>query len=96
MAKTLSYYANTPGTGNRFPSGNPAGAAPYSTPLPEGIERAHLFIQNKGNTDIELTLAASGATIKLFAGASISIDNYNGGFNINNFANASIQEAFLS
>ena len=93
MTKTLSYHANVAGTGNRA-AGNPAGTAPYSNALPEGLDRAHLFIQNKGLGDVDLSLAATGATIKLYGGASISIDNYNGGFSLSTFQNASIQEAF--
>lgn len=90
---TTSYHANVPGTGNRSP-GNPAGSIPYSSPVPQGIKRAHLFIQNKGELEVELVIAASGSTIRLFGGSSISIDNYNGGFSLSSYTNASIQEAF--
>lgn len=88
-----SYHANVAGTGNRAP-GNPAGTAPYSEPLPPGLLRVHLFIQNKGNTNIDLTMAATGSKIRMFPYASISVDNYVGGFSLNSYTNASIQEAF--
>ena len=93
MAATLTYHANVAGTSNRA-SGNPAGTAPYTTALSTGLNRKHLFIQNKGPVSIELNLSSSGSTISLFSGSSISIDNYNGGFSVSDYSYVSIQEAF--
>lgn len=88
-----AFYANTAGAGTRA-AGNPAIAVGYAVSVPAPLRRVYLFIQNKGTTDIDLTLAATGSTVKLYAGQSISLDNYNGGFTLSSYANAAILEAF--
>lgn len=87
------FYANTVGSGVRE-AGNPALPSTYSDLVPSPVRRAYLFIQNKGTTELDLTLAATGATVKLYAGQSISLDNYNGGFSLSSYANVAILEAF--
>ena len=88
-----AFHANTAGAGTRA-AGNPALPAVYSDLVPSPLRRIYLLIQNKGTTELDLTLAATGATIKLYAGQSISLDNYNGGFSLSSYANAAILEAF--
>lgn len=87
------FYANTAGAGTRV-AGNPALPDGYSAIVKSPLRRVYLFIQNKGTTDIDLTLAGTGATVKLYAGQSISLDNYNGGFTLSSYTNAAILEAF--
>ncbi len=88
-----AFHANTAGAGTRA-AGNPALPAGYGDLVPTPLRRIYLFIQNKGTTDIDLTLAATGATVKLYAGQSISLDNYNGAFTLSSYTNAAILEAF--
>lgn len=87
------FYANTAGAGTRA-AGNPALPSTYDQFVPSPIRRVYLFIQNKGTTELDLTLADTGATLKLYAGQSISLDNYNGGFSLSSYANVAILEAF--
>lgn len=87
------FYANAAGSETRE-AGNPALPSVYSNTIPSPLRRVYLFIQNKGTTEIDLTLATPGATVKLYAGQSISLDNYNGGFTLSSYANAAILEAF--
>ena len=87
------FYANTVGAGTRA-AGNPALPSTYDQLVPSPVRRVYLFIQNKGTTEIDLTLAATGATLKLYAFQSISLDNYNGGFSLSSYTNAAIIEAF--
>lgn len=89
------FYGNTVGAGTRT-TGNPALPATYDQLVPSPLRRIYLLIQNKGTTDLDLDLhpATAGATIKLYAGQSISLDNYNGGFTLSSYANAVILESF--
>ena len=89
------FYANTAGAGTRV-AGNPALPDGYSAIVKSPLRRVYLFIQNKGTTDIDLDLHpdVAGATIKLYAGQSISLDNYNGGFTLSSYTNVAILEAF--
>lgn len=87
------FYANTAGAGTRT-AGNPALPDGYSSIVKSPLRRVYLFIQNKGTTDINLTLAETGATVRLYAGQSISLDNFNGGFSLSSYADAAILEAF--
>lgn len=90
-----TFYANTVGAGTRV-AGNPALPSTYDQVVPTPLRRIYLFIQNNGTTDINLDLhpASAGALIKLYAGQSISLDNYNGGFTLSSYANVAIVEAF--
>lgn len=88
-----AFYANTAGAGTRV-AGNPALPSTYDQTVPAPLRRVYLFIQNKGTTELDLTLAATGATLKLYAGQSISLDNYNGGFSLSSYASVAILEAF--
>lgn len=90
-----SFHGNTVGAGTRV-TGNPALPDTYSSPVAAPLRRVYLFIQNKGTTDIDLDLhpATAGGVVKLYAGQSISLDNYNGGFTLSSYANAVILEAF--
>lgn len=87
------FYANTAGAGTRT-AGNPALPSTYNQTIPSPLRRVYLFIQNKGTTELDLTLAETGATVKLYAGQSINLDNYNGGFSLSSYANAAVLEAF--
>lgn len=87
------FHANSVGTGTRL-TGNPAFGVAYTQPVPAPLRRIALVIQNKGATDVDLTLASTGSTLKLFAGQSISLDNYNGSFNVSSFTNIAVLESF--
>lgn len=87
------FYANTSGTGTRA-AGNPALPSTYNQQVPNPLRRVYLLIQNKGATEVDLTLADTGSTLKLYGGQSISLDNYNGSFNVSSFANIAILESF--
>lgn len=89
------FYGNTVGAGTRV-AGNPALPSGYGDIVPAPIRRVYLFIQNKGTTEVDLDLhpAAAGATIKLYAGQSISLDNYNGAFSLSSYTDIAIIEAF--
>lgn len=87
------FYANAIGTSNRT-TDNPAYPAAYSVPVPSPKRRVNLLIQNKGTTELDLTLATTGSTLKLYAGQSISFDNYNGAFSLSSYANVAIFETF--
>lgn len=88
------FFANVAGTSDRT-SDNPAYPTAYSAPVPSPKRRVYLLIQNKGATEVDLTLATTGSTLKLYAGQSISFDNYNGAFSVSSYANVSIFEAFV-
>ena len=90
---TKEFYANTSGTGTRT-AGNPALPSTYNQLVPSPLRRTYLFIQNKGTTEVDLTLAATGATLKLYAGQSISLDNYNGLFSVSSYTNIAVLESF--
>lgn len=89
-----AFHSNNTGAGTRQ-AGNPAGAAtPYTAVVSGELRRVYLFIQNKGTTEIDLTLSGQPSTVKLYAGQSISLDNYNGGFSLSSYASATIMEAY--
>ena len=90
-----AFHANTAGAGTRA-AGNPALPATYDALVPTPLRRIYLLIQNNGTTDLNLDLhpTTAGATLKLYAGQSISLDNYNGGFTLSSYANVTIVEAF--
>lgn len=87
------FYSNTLGAGTRQ-AGNPALPALYSDTVPSPLRRVNLFIQNKGTTEVDLTLSGQASTVKLYAGQSISFDNYNGAFSLSSYANVTILESF--
>lgn len=69
------------GTGllNRL-SNNPAYPSPYEDVVPTPNRRIYLVIQNQGTVEINLHLSDEGTSLKLYAGQSISFENFNGGF----------------
>jgi hypothetical protein len=87
------FHANSIGTGTRL-TGNPAFGVAYNVPVPSPLRRIALLIQNKGTTEIDLTLANTGSTLKLYAGQSISFDNYNGSFSASSYTDIAILESF--
>lgn len=89
-----AFHANTSGASTRA-AGNPLFGVSYNTVVPAPQKRIYLLIQNKGTTDVELTLAATGSTIKLYPNQSISLDNYNGAFSVSSYTNVAVIEAFI-
>jgi hypothetical protein len=70
--------------GNGRDSGNPAAAFAFSEVVPAPLRRINTVIQNQGTTEVVIgleetnTVAAGDAGIKLYAGQTLSLDNYNG------------------
>lgn len=88
-----AFHANTVGTSTRA-AGNPLFGVAYNTVVPAPHRRIYLLLQNKGTTEVDLTLATTGSTLKLFAGQSISLDNYNGPISVSSYTNVAVIEAF--
>jgi hypothetical protein len=65
-------------------AGNPAASSAFSDVVPAPLRRLNTVIQNQGITEIVLGLEETNsvgdgdAGIKLYAGQTISLDNYNG------------------
>lgn len=74
-------------TGGRTDA-NPLSGIAYSATVPTPHRRIYTVIQNQGTTDVVLNFETDGsallqnAGLKLFAGQSISLDNYNGPIHI--------------
>lgn len=87
------FHANNAGLGTRA-TGNPALPEVYANPVPSPLRRVYLLIQNKGATQVTLTMSGAGNGLILYAGQSISFDNYNGGFDISSYTDIVVIEAF--
>lgn len=75
-------------------AGNPCYGEPYTDDVPSKYKRVVLLIQNQ-NTSEEVTITfGGGKPLKLFAGQSISFDNFNGGFTVSDMTNVAVFETF--
>jgi hypothetical protein len=74
LVKNIYVSTNTAGR----TSDNPAFPKAYNTHCPEQLRRVYCLIQNTSAGEINITLNSAGTTLKLYAGQSISLDNYTG------------------
>ena len=101
---TKTFYGNSRNIGagpNSRTADNPAFPTPYSSTVPNPLRRIYLVIQNIGTTEVDINFTSNGSdpnrpVIKLYAGQSISLDNYNGPFILSGsvITNINILEAF--
>lgn len=73
-------------------SDNPAYPNAYNTHCPDQLRRVFCLIQNNGASEVNITFNNGGTTLKLYAGQSMSVDNYTGP--ISSSAVVTIAEAF--
>ena len=77
-------YTSLYDTGTDRQSNNPLYGVDFGVPVPVPFRRMNTIIQNQGTTevnvglDLEQTLLYGNPALKLYAGQSISLDNYNG------------------
>ena len=77
-------YTSLYSTGTDRQSNNPLYTVPFTSPVPSPFRRLNTIIQNTGATEVNLGLDPEGTllfgspSLKLYAGQSISLDNYNG------------------
>jgi hypothetical protein len=79
-----SIYTSLYDTGTDRQTNNPLYLTPFEVPVPVPFRRINTIIQNQGTTevnvglDLENTLLTGNPALKLYAGQSMSLDNYNG------------------
>jgi hypothetical protein len=83
-------YVSTSSAGRT--ADNPAYPAAYNTHCPDQLRRVYCLIQNLTAGEVNLTLNSAGTTIKLYAGQSMSLDNYTGPISAS--GSVTIAEAF--
>ena len=81
---TKAIYTSLYSTGTDRQSNNPLFTVPLTSTVPAPFRRINTIIQNQGTTEVNVgldpqgTLLTGGPALKLYAGQSISLDNYNG------------------
>ena len=81
---TKAIYTSLYSTGSDRQTNNPLYGTDFSSTVPVPFRRINTIIQNQGITEVnvgldpEETLLSGGPALKLYAGQSISLDNYNG------------------
>jgi hypothetical protein len=79
-----SIYTSLYDSGTDRQSNNPLYNTPFEVPVPSPFRRINTIIQNQGTTevnvglDLENTILYGQPSLKLYAGQSMSLDNYNG------------------
>ena len=72
-------YSSTYGGGRG--SDNPATGVAFSETIPVGLKRISLTIQNATTAEVDITFGdANAVALKLYAGQTVSFDNFHSGF----------------